>query len=355
MPPLNTPVPAWLRYPGPDQDVVLSTRCRIARNIAGMPFPWRASELQRKSAAEAILDGAHRGGGPLSRAKSLHADNLTEEDFETLESRRYTTRDWSVPGSYKFVLIPLSGDLSLLINEEDHIRLQAILPGLQAEAAAELARDAEVRVSRSIDYAIDERIGYLTSSLSNAGTGARMSVLLHLAGLGRIQMLEATLQASLQTGCTVRGLFGEGSEGTGAFFQVSNKCAFGLEFRQIVDRVGASARYLVQAERSAREKLFGDEKGLKRLREELNRAAGLLFTNDVAPDDLLRQVSLFRLAAAEGVIEGDLTDASEWVYLAGSCVDVDRGSAAERFQSIRRSAALRRHLRALLEGQELYE
>jgi protein arginine kinase len=299
-----------------------------------------------KSAAESVLDAAHRGGGPLSRAKSLSADNLTEEVFENLESRRYTTRDWSEPGSCKFVLIPPSGDFSLLINEEDHIRLQAILPGLQPEAAANLANEAEERLSRSLQFARNDRIGFLTASISNAGTGARLSVLLHLPGLARTQMLEATLEASLQTGCTVRGLFGEGSAGTGAFFQVSNGCGYGLEFRQIVDRVGASARYLVDAERIARQSLFGDESGRSRLREELEAAVRLLFTSDVPPRDLLRHVSLFRLGSAMGLIEGDLTAASEWVYLAGSCANSETNSPAERFQSIRGSAALRRRLRS---------
>src|SRR5579871_6547898 len=136
---MNIRPPNWLTGVGPDSDVAVATRCRLARNLDGLAFPWRADEGDRKTAAERILDAARRAGGPLAAANALCGDHLTDKQAAQLLQWRYASRDWMAGGNHRWLLIAPDRHLSLLVNEEDHIRVQAILPGVQVESAYVMA------------------------------------------------------------------------------------------------------------------------------------------------------------------------------------------------------------------------
>jgi len=350
--------PRWLTESGPDNDVVLATRCRIARNLASEPFPWRAAEGERKRAAEALLEAAHRAGGDLARAWMIWGDGLGAEEMARLLEWRYASWDWTQGGSHRWLLIAPDAATSLLVNEEDHVRLQTILPGLQVESVWVQAERRERELASVVPFAWSEQVGFLTVSLTNAGTGLRISALLHLAGLAASETREAVLEAAAQVGCAVRGLYGEGTQGTGELFQVSNTCAFGLDARQIAGRVESAARYLIAAERRARQEQFGTRKGRAALKAAAQDALRRLFREEASPRRLLPLVSVLRLAVTEGVLPGDVAQTAGWIALAGaeaagvtadcSPDTLDR-RAAERFEAVRRSAALRQRLRNLME------
>src|SRR5579871_5080574 len=284
---MNVAAPCWQTDVGPDGDVALATRCRLARNLEGLAFPWMADEGGRKRAAETILDAARRAGGSLSTAAAIRGDRLTDEETARLLQWQYVSRDWVAGGMHRWLLVGADRQVSLLVNEEDHVRLQAILPGLQVESVYRIAADTESRLASAVSFAFREEIGFLAASLTNAGTGLRISVLLHLAGLAASETRESVLSAAAEIGCAVRGLYGEGTVGTGELFQVSNIYAYGLTPSRIVERVGRAARYLIDAEREARRRLFGSAEGRERLRAATEDALRYLFLEEAAPRRLL--------------------------------------------------------------------
>src|SRR5688572_6698758 len=237
---MNTPL--WLTEEGPESDIVLSTRCRIARNLEQLPFPWRANEFQRKSAAESLLNAAERAGGPLRDAESLAAERLTQEQVNHLVEWRYASRAWAEGGSHRWILTARDRTVSLLINEEDHLRIQAIAPGFLVESCMAGAEEIERSLNRYVPFARNDRVGYLTSALTNAGTGLRVSVFMHLPGLLQTGALDSRLDTVKELGAAVRGLYGEGTQGTAGLFQISNRRAFDLHPQDIASGVAASAR-----------------------------------------------------------------------------------------------------------------
>jgi protein arginine kinase len=346
-PPGPIPTPRWQRETGPDSDVVISSRCRLARNIEGFPFPWRASDGELKHSAEMALNAIRRSGGIFSSGFNYQGERLAPETLSRLLEFRYASLEWTRSTSHRWLVITPDGSASLMLNEEDHLRFQAILPGLQVESVYSLAREAVEQLEVSLRYAEKADIGYLTASLTNAGTGLRLSALLHLPGLSSSQELETILEAAEQTGCAVRGVYGEGTHGTGELFQVSNSYTFRADPLQIVTRVNAATSYLVDAERRARHERFSSSHGRSALREATQEALGLLMQEEAAQERLLSLVSVLRLAVAEGILEGNLAETAEWIAIAGPA-DKKGGSDAlsrSRFEAVRRTSAIRQRLR----------
>ena len=344
--------PRWMSEEGPDSDVAVSSRCRLARNIADYPFPWRADELQSKTAAEQILSAAERCGGALRDSHAFAAARLSPPDLDRLIEWRYASKTWAEGGANRWLVIARGGALSLLVNEEDHLRIQCILPGSLVESCWAKASEIDAALSRNLQFAWRDQIGFLTAALTNAGTGLRASVLLHLPGLRFAGKLESRLAGAEELGSAVRGLYGEGTAAAGDLFQVSNRRSFGVDPRDLLTEVVASTRLLIEAEREAREKLFGPDAGRLWLAEEVYSALTELYRRDLTPVELLRGISILRLGAARRLIRTPLAAAAEWIAIAGlsasSEQQADRGR--EEFERTRRSAALRQRLRGLLDS-----
>jgi protein arginine kinase len=289
-------------------------------------------------------------GSPLfERASRIPRDRLDGTEIRNLVELRLANPSWWDMGSDRWAVVSQDAIRSLLINEEDHLRLQAILPGLQVEFSLRAAEDAERQLAQRLELAWRDGIGFLTSSLSNAGTGLRLGVMLHLPALSATNDLENVLSAASELGCAVRGAYGEGSSATGAFYQVSNTRACFVETYRIVDRVRASALYLIEAERKARRAQFADGPGKRSLREATADVLRLLFEEDAAQPRLLGLVSILRLAAAEGVLPVDLAECAAWITIAGASPAPTEDHASETsFQAIQRTAAIRQRVRRAL-------
>src|ERR1051325_11347475 len=188
--------PAWISRDGPDTEVVVSSRCRIARNLDSIPFPWRASELQRRTVLRAISDAVARAEGDLGSVRRVLPAELAERDVEELLEWRFISLDWMRGSSHRSLIVLHDHPTSLMINEEYHLRVQSLLPGLQVESVYRSASWSLASLGRVLRFANDGAVGYLTASLVNAGAGIRLSVLLHLPGLAATAMLEPALEAS---------------------------------------------------------------------------------------------------------------------------------------------------------------
>ncbi len=253
-------LPAWVGETGWDADVVLSTRARLARNLAALPFPGHASDDELRAVARQVLPVArHREKGQPS-LRAVEVGKLAETERAALVDSHLISPQHAAAGPHRWALVDDRHTISVMVNEEDHLRLQAILPGLQLESAWRVADKLDDQFGGQLGYARHPRYGYLTASLGNCGTGLRLSVMVHLPGLAMAGKLEEKLVAARTLGASVRGLYGEASGAVGDVYQISNAVSIGLSERQISARLAAVTTFLSTDEQATRELLWRRER-----------------------------------------------------------------------------------------------
>ncbi|MFO7675601.1 MAG: protein arginine kinase [bacterium] len=241
----------WLDGSGPEQDVVVSTRVRLARNVEDAVFVSRAGVPDQSRIVDAVR-WSLQSAGYLDSGGFVDDEQLTEERGRFLVERHLASPDFVGSKLKRGVYVSSDEALSVMVNEEDHIRLQALVSGLNMPAAYELAARLDERLESDLGYAFLPEFGYLTACPSNIGTGMRASILAHLPGLVLTREVEKVLRGAVQVGLTVRGLFGEGTETRGNLFQISNQKTLGLSETEILETVTNMARQVIGHERQAR-------------------------------------------------------------------------------------------------------
>jgi len=301
---MSSPVaPAWIAADGPNPDIVLSTRARVARNVAALPFPARASRAELKRVAELVTSAARRISSLGYAISIIRIDDLAEPDKINLVDAHVVSPEHLNGGPERLVILEPGGQAAIMVNEEDHLRIQSVLSGLAPEEAWRRVDEIDEELSRSLEFGYSERFGYLTASLTNVGTGLRVSALMHLGGLAILGKLRTTLRAARELGVSVRGMFGEGSAGLGDFYQVSNEVTLGLEEKEIVGRVKAVAGYLLEEERRARS-LALEEQG-PRLAAMVRESLKVLFAaRSISAGEALRLLSPIRVACSAAAVGG---------------------------------------------------
>lgn len=319
--------PAWLAADAPNGDVVLSTRFRLARNLVGFRFVHAASEIELRQTMELVL--------AAERAAALGYKvykGLTHAERDHLVATRLVSADyeWTLPG--RALLLDPERSVSLMINEEDHLRIQALVAGWSPGLAEVAARRCVDRLGGSLDYAFSPEWGYLTASPPNLGEGKRQSAMLHLIGLAGTERLPRIMVALGEEEIAVRGLFGEASRAVGAFAQVS---ATGGS----VERFCGAVDYLVREEREARATI-----GIEHLRERARTAQNYaLGSRRLGLGDALRVLGWLRWSAVES--EEPTRFGPRDVDAALATLEI-RGGMAEEEASRKRAERLRR----LIEG-----
>ncbi len=296
-------LPAWASEQGWNSDVVLSTRARLARNLAGMPFPGHAAEAELQAVARQTLPVArHREKGqPSLRAVDMAA--LGDADKAALVDSHLISPQHAAAGPHRWALVDDRHTISVMVNEEDHLRLQAILPGLQLEAAWQVADRLDDLLGARLRYAKHPQYGFLTASLSNCGTGLRLSVMTHLPALALAGKLEDALTAARSLGVAVRGPYGEASGAAGDVYQVSNGVSIGLTERQISARLAAVTTFLSTDEQATRELLWRRERSLIEARVAAAEAQ-LKGAERLSAPDALGILSALRLGGLVGLPTG---------------------------------------------------
>ncbi len=255
--PLNATGNALGWSPDPLSDVVMSTRVRLARNVVGNPFPHAATESDLARVAKHVLGAAHRLPSRCMRSMTtLNLSQLTDQDKSALVDSHLTSVAHALAGKHRHVILDEKRQISLLINEEDHIRIQVILPGLQANEAWRKADEIDNALQRELPIMYDPELGFLTASVANCGMGLRVSVMVHVPALAAVDRLQATWSAANSLDAAVRGLYGEGTDIGGSIYQVSNVVSMGSTEPQTVGKITAVASYLQAEEAGARELLL---------------------------------------------------------------------------------------------------
>lgn len=241
---------------GPDSDIILSSRIRLARNVNQFKFPILFSNDEAKSVIHKIKERVEQSPFmKLGKLELLLMDELQPLQKRVLMEKHLISPHLAEQSTYGACLLSEDEDVSIMINEEDHIRIQCLFPGFQLTEALNLASEIDDWLEEDIDYAYDETVGYLTTCPTNVGTGLRASVMMHLPGLVLTQQINRVIPAMNQLGLIVRGIYGEGSEALGNIFQVSNQITLGKSETDIVEDLKSVVSQLIAQERSAREAL----------------------------------------------------------------------------------------------------
>lgn len=288
----------WLRGEGPDAEVVLSTRVRLARNLQGFPFAVRAGRNERARILERA-SGALESSDVLDSPTLWRLEELEPIDRKLLLERHLVSReligppDGDAPPSAALVL---SGRevLGAMVNEEDHLRLQTLLSGFQLERAWQDVEQLDEEIGQRLPYAFHHEFGFLTSCPTNVGTGLRASVLIHLPALVLTKQIAKVLQGIGQIGLTFRGLFGEGSEVVGNFFQISNQTTLGKTEEDLIDHLEKIVSQVIEYEKQARAVLLREAPYV--LEDKVWRAYGILrHARSLAFDEMMNLLSGVRL------------------------------------------------------------
>jgi protein arginine kinase len=291
----------WLRG-GPEGDVVVSSRVRLARNLKGHRFVARASDEEREGIEKVLRAALLSPDGPaplnyveLTGVSPLLRDMLLER---RLISQLHADGDW-----VRGVAFDDKERLSVLVNEEDHVRIQSIRGGLRIEEAYEEADRFDDHLSEKVEFAYSADYGYLSACPTNAGTGLRASMMLHLPALAMAQRIEQVLQLSEEQGFVLRGGYGEGTHGAGDFYQISNQVALGKCEEDITLGVVSSGRQIIAMERQARQQLYRDSP--REFRRHAERALELLCSaQTLSSQEALSFLSQVRMGVQMQVIEG---------------------------------------------------
>ncbi|ASF37705.1 ATP--guanido phosphotransferase [Halobacillus halophilus] len=272
---MNEALSPWMKQDGPDSDIVLSSRIRLARNFSSSPFPLIASD----ETLEKVLDFFKEEYKGQSFRDYKGFEVVQMNDLEPVEKRVLVEKHLISPHlaekpKHSAALISENEQVSIMINEEDHIRLQLYFPGFQLDRALEQASQLDDWLEEKINYAFDEKRGYLTACPTNVGTGMRASVMMHLPALSMTQQINRMTPAINQLGLVVRGIYGEGSEALGSIYQISNQITLGKSEQDIVEDLHSVVKQLIDQERRAREALIS-RSGVQ-LEDRIFRSYGVL-------------------------------------------------------------------------------
>lgn len=291
----------WMAGGGKHSDIVMTTRIRLARNIKGYRFPIAATgeEIHQvdQLVAGVLLDEEHSKDYAYIRMT-----DLTRLDRQVLVEKHLISPQLANPNRQGAVVLSEDEMVSIMVNEEDHIRIQCIFPGLQLTEALTQANIVDDVLEKSLAYAFDEQFGYLTSCPSNTGTGMRASIMMHLPALTMTKQIKKIISAISRLGFVVRGSYGEGSKALGNIYQVSNQVTLGKTEEDILEELQGVTRRLIDYERRARKHLL--EKSRTALEDRIYRSLGtLVYARLLQSEEAARCLSDVRLGIDLGIIQ----------------------------------------------------
>ncbi len=331
----------------PDQDVVVSSRVRLARNFSDIPFAHKLDDMQAdeciRRVASAVLDGSDGSAYTV-----YHMDGMEPARRLELLEHRLITNELVAANEHGAALVSSGRNVSILINEDDHMRIQAVMPGQQLERSAALAFRVDDTIGAKYQFAFDAQLGYLTSYPTDVGTGMRASVALHLPALTAAKQTGPVMQAVSKLGLTLRGFYGEGSDARGNIYLLTNQASLGRSEDDILKSVAAAVEQIVGHERQMREK--AEKSDMLALQDRLMRSFGeLMYARIITAKEMHRRLSDIRYAASMGYAHAPIMAIDELMQdlQPGSLAVIAERELTEREQDIMRADILRKKLTEL--------
>lgn len=292
------------------QGTVVSSRIRLARNLNGYPFPER---LKSDKQAKEIIRSVSSAINKVDEFRLYYMDSISDDDALNLVENHLISPALLQKPSRSAALINETGNVSIMINEEDHLREQCIQSGLSLRSSYAIMSAKDSLIARSIPFAYDEQLGYLTACPTNLGTGLRASVMMFLPGLALGGFMPDVIKRARRNGLTVRGAYGEGSSAEGFTYQFSNEVTLGVSEEEILTQVEAAVRKVEELEAVGREKLRNGADGLA-LKDKCLRAYGVLTNCALMPSEEFSSLCAhLKLAACLGYINCDTAKIDELI------------------------------------------
>ncbi|MGB3340235.1 MAG: protein arginine kinase [bacterium] len=284
--------------PDDDREIVVSSRIRVARNLSVFPFEIKLKEKD----SERLLKLSQSVIEERCPGRYIDMKTLTPLERESLLECHLISPAFHKMNKPAGLYLSANGDISIMINEEDHLRIQGLSGGLNLTNISARVFDCEEEIGEELSYAFDENYGFLTSCPTNIGTGLRASVLLHLPGLVFTSEVEKVLKGALQIGMAVRGIYGEGSEIKGSLFQISNQHTLGLKEEDLIQTIGKLTHMIIDIEKKARDSIF--EKAKYEFEDKIFRSLAVLRSARIlSTDETLNLLSAVRFGIGTGVIK----------------------------------------------------
>ncbi len=290
----------WLRGAGPESDIVISTRIRLARNLAEFPFVRRANSDERAQITKLVrkkVESVPQWADNLF----LNVEGMTEVDRQFLVERQLMSLELADGSGDRAVAIEPEERFSIMVNEEDHLRIQVMCSGLDVQNAWQRIDEIDDLLQERLNFAFSEQLGYLTACPTNVGTGLRVSVMLHLPALVVTREIEKVFRSLQKINVAVRGLYGEGSQFMGDFYQISNQITLGRSEEDLVQTVSEVVPRVIEYERKARQFLLHESE--QDLHDDVSRAYGILSTaRKISSEETLHYLSKVRMGVNLGLI-----------------------------------------------------
>lgn len=293
----------WYSECGKDSDVVLSSRVRLARNIDKIPFPARANENEQEeilnACKKALLDNQ---GTVNDKVKFIDLSKMEQYEKQAIAEKHLISPQMMDNNIKRGILLSDNNKISVLVNEEDHIRIQTMEAGFDLDLCFAEANRIDDIIEASVDYAFDLQLGYLTCCPTNTGTGMRASVMVHLPALTISGTVNKVIDSLSQLGITVRGIFGEGSKAIGNLYQISNQLTLGATEDDILEKFKQIIEEVIDKEREMRNRLYQAQKF--KLEDRLMRSFGILSNAVIlTSDEAMKRLSDVRFGIELGLIK----------------------------------------------------
>lgn len=294
---------SWYMGTAPQNDIVVSTRVRLARNLSGIPFPSRMSAEQRTELKLKVKQAIEESNTPFAKSlKYIDMQDIPQNEIRAMVERHIISPEFAENINGRAIILSGDESISIMIGEEDHIRIQVILGGFQLEEAYDIAERIDTLLYSKLHFAFDSELGFLTECPTNLGTGLRASVMLHLPLIeskGEMQALSDTVN---KIGFTVRGMYGEGSKAVASLYQVSNQITLGISEKNAIDNLKIITTQLIEKERSAAKNLDS-----LKIEDMAYRAVGALkYCRIISSEEMMKLLSRIKLGQSMGILKGDI-------------------------------------------------
>ena len=289
----------WLRGTGPESDIVMCSRIRLARNLADFPFINRASRGEKSEIEANVKSAIERGSLDLSFF-DVNAMNALDRQF--MVERQLISRELAAGEGPRGVAVGIRENVAVMVNEEDHLRIQVMLSGLSLPDVWERINKLDDQLEEQLAYAFSPQLGYLTACPTNVGTGIRVGVMLHLPALVQTKQIDKVFRALQKINLAVRGLYGEGTQASGDFYQISNQQTLGKSELELIRILTDVVPQVIQYERTARQALMNERR--QHLHDQVSRAYGVLKTaHTISSEETMLLLSSVRMGINLGLID----------------------------------------------------
>ncbi|MCQ2441042.1 MAG: protein arginine kinase [Clostridia bacterium] len=293
----------WYNDKAVEDDIAVSTRIRLARNIAGVPFPSRMTDEQKTAVNEQVKKAIIESNTPYAKSlKFLLMKDIPENERYSMIERHIISPEFVKKSENGAIILSDDESISIMIGEEDHIRIQVILAGLQLEKAYDMAENLDTLICDSLNIAFDSQLGFLTECPTNLGTGLRASVMLHLPITERAGEMSGLAESVNKIGFVFRGMYGEGSKAVASLYQLSNQITLGISEKNAIDNLKIITMQLTQKERKLRESI-----NKLKVQDMCMRAVGTLkYARIISSEEMMKLLSEVKLGMALGVLDTDI-------------------------------------------------